>query len=149
MFKQALQKEAKRIEAEKVLLDRVEEQFATLKSSLDAFPNVRLESTMVEVADKVKQLRTVVNDTLDAASNFLVSTEDDGDGSEWTSSGQQQSAIYDQLLKELTVLDPEAIQAKENRAQAEAQAELAKKTEIATLSDLQVLIDIQFIHVRR
>ena len=131
MLNAGLQKEAKRIAAEKELLDRVEAQFSTLKSALDAFPSVRLETAMVDVAEKVRQLRAVVNDTLDAASNFLVAT--DGDASD-----AGQSAIYDQLLKELTVLDPEAVQAKENREQAEAEAELARKVEIASVADIQV-----------
>ena len=142
------------MDRERAQLERVEALFQSLKDTIDShFAAVNhsgatantFEATMVDLCDQVNQLRVIVTDTLEAASNFLptaTASSQFGTNVSVNAAVEEESAksvkMYEQLLKELTVLDPEAVAAKENRAQAEAQQELAHCLEVATLSDIQV-----------
>lgn len=139
---------------ERAQLERVETLFQSLKETIDSHFAAKVsqgqsfesqgqtfESTMVDLCDQVNQLRVIVKDTLEAASNFLPTTPKQF-GANVAVVGDEESVksakMYEQLLKELTVLDPDAVAAKENRAQAEAQQELAHCLEVASIADIQV-----------
>lgn len=122
-----------------MVLERVERLFSQLKAAIDRSSEGPLEQTMVGLSDRLHVLREIVKDTLDAASNFLhTPAATPGATAAATDAESKQAQLYEQLLKELTVQSPEALQAKENRAQAEAQAELSKRIDIASLEDIQV-----------
>lgn len=132
-FQRQLREEEWRVSEEKRMLDRVESLFAQLKQSLDThYDSGTFEATMSSVADKLTDLRMIVNETLTAASNFLLS--------DYPSEPTCSQHIYEQLLKELTVIDPDAMAAKENKLQQEAQVELAKRLEVASVQDIQVFV---------
>ena len=136
---------------ERAQLERVEALFQSLKETIDSHfaekesQGQTFESTMVDLCDQVNQLRVIVTDTLEAASNFLPTAPKQNQfGANVAVVNDEESVksakMYEQLLKELTVLDPDAVAAKENRAQAEAQQELAHCLEVASIADIQVPI---------
>lgn len=128
------------------MLERIELLFQSLKDSVDSpfsavDPNAvpSLEQTMVFVSDQLNDLLSIVNGTLDAASNFLQpkSSLDNRQGT-ITTTNNNNNGMYEQLVKELNVLDPNAMAAKENKIQEEARNELTSRLEIASLADIQV-----------
>jgi hypothetical protein len=148
-LKKRLQAEEKRMAQERAQLERVEALFQSLKEAIDSHfdasqqqqqpGNITFEQTMVDLADQVCQLRLIVKDTLDAASNFLPSAAKTVTISSGEDEATKSAKMYEQLLKELTILDPEAMAAKENWAQAEAQKELDACLQVASLNDIQMV----------
>ena len=55
-------------------------------------------------------------------------------------SSSEEEELYDRLVTELTLLDEDALRAKENRLEQECSAELARKQQIATFQDLESLL---------
>ena len=144
-----------RIEEEKRVLERVEFLFQILKDTIDSHftssnttkNNKSFEQTMVSIGDQINVLRLIVNETLEAASNFLppiaqVPADNTGVG--------QGQDMYDQLLKELTTIDPDVMAAKENQIQEQAREELRRKLEIASIKDLQVIfLSFCYAHINK
>ena len=90
-----------------------------------------LAPTVSTVDNRLQDLKRIVNETLNASVRISTAV-----------AHPEEEELYDRLLADLTILDDDAVRAKENRLEQECAAELARKQQVATFQDLDALLQM-------
>jgi hypothetical protein len=100
---------------------------AQLKDASDLAPNIS------SINAHLKGLKSIVNDTLVASTRLTGNTE---------GGSNEDDQLYNRLLADLTILDDGAVKIQESRLEQECATELAKKSEIGSIEDMNLLCNL-------